>query len=220
MSQIFEGHTNPTIPSPTLPRRASFDTPLPHSSFTPFPTISRAVVQTPGGKHLDFAPSATLSSTPFTQTLNYFKQYKDKETSPSKRRRKASSPEEIAELAREARVEEQEAKEEEGLKELEKFREIDLAPIEPVMEGGVAGDLVLSGTPVRARGLGIEVDGSASGTFMDFAALTDSPAATEELSEPNTAQTPAETSTSIDEAVTELSEKQADAPLHTPLAHS
>jgi hypothetical protein len=100
--------------------------------------------------------SGPTPETPFTKTLSYFKQYNGKENSPSKdspskRRRKASSPEEIAELAREAAIEEQEAEEEKELEGLEKYRESDLAPEEPVMESTSAGDLIMCGTPVRTN---------------------------------------------------------------------
>jgi hypothetical protein len=142
---------SPFVPSRTLVRRASEDTPLPSTSFInfPSPTCAAGVVSTPGGKHIDFASTSTVPETPFTKTLSYFKQYKGKENSPSKRRRNASSPEEIAELAREAAVEEQEAEEKKELGGLEKYRELDLAPEEPVMESTSAGDLIMCGTPVR-----------------------------------------------------------------------
>jgi hypothetical protein len=57
----------------------------------------------------------------------------------------------IAELAREARVEAAEAAEQRELAELDQFRDLDLAPIETVMEGGAAGDLIVCGTPVKTR---------------------------------------------------------------------
>lgn len=56
---------------------------------------------TPAGKQINFASHATIPD-PFTTTPDDLKQYKGKENSPVKKRRKASSPEEIAELAREA----------------------------------------------------------------------------------------------------------------------
>jgi hypothetical protein len=37
------------------------------------------------------------------------------------------------------------------LAELDKFRDMDLAPIETVMDGGSAGDLITYGTPVKAK---------------------------------------------------------------------
>jgi hypothetical protein len=57
----------------------------------------------------------------------------------------------IAELAREARVEAAEAAEQRELAELDQFRDLDLAPIETFMEGGAAGDLIVCGTPVKTR---------------------------------------------------------------------
>lgn len=101
-----------------------------------------AVMQTPSGKHLDFTSHADISDTPFAKTLKYFKQQKDKENSLAKSRRNASLPEEIAELAREAHEEEEE--------DLEKYREMDLAPMEPVMENDFGADLITLGTPVKS----------------------------------------------------------------------
>jgi hypothetical protein len=98
-------------------------------------------VATPNGCHLAFPPNATIPDTPFTHSLNYFKQHKGKENSPSKSRRNASLPEEIAELAKEAKEEE----------DLEKYRKLDLAPMEPVMESKNVGDLITFGTPARSN---------------------------------------------------------------------
>jgi hypothetical protein len=154
--EAYDTGTSPSIQSRPHARRASGDTPLPFTSFIDFPSCAAGVVATPGGKHIDFAPTSAVPETPFTKTLSYFKQYKGKENSlskdsPSKRRRNASSPEEIAELAREAAIEEQEAEEEKELEGLEKFRELDLAPEEPVMESTSAGDLITCGTPMRTK---------------------------------------------------------------------
>ena len=77
--------------------------------------------------------------------------YNSLENSSPKRRRKASSPEELAQLARRARIDEEEAEEEKELQELDQYRDFDLAPIEPVMESEAAGDLIMCGTPVRVR---------------------------------------------------------------------
>lgn len=84
------------------------------------------MIPTPGGTHLELTPNVSVPDTPFTKTLSYFKQYKGKENSPSNSRRNASLPEEIAELAREANEEDDE--------DLEKYREMDLGPMEPVVE--------------------------------------------------------------------------------------
>jgi hypothetical protein len=97
-------------------------------------------MSTPSGRHLDFTPSSTVPGTPFTKTLNYFKQQKGRKNSPSKVRRNASLPEEIAELVRDADDE-----------DLDQYRDMDLAPMEPVMESNTAGDLITFGTPVKAR---------------------------------------------------------------------
>jgi hypothetical protein len=77
--------------------------------------------------------------------MKYFKQFKDKENTPSKSRRNASLPEEIAQLAKDAQ--------QEGLDDdkamWDKYREIDFAPEDPVMEDEVAGDLIISATPMK-----------------------------------------------------------------------
>jgi hypothetical protein len=96
-------------------------------------------MSTPSGRHLGFTTNSTIHDTPFTKTLSYFKQQNGKENSPSKARRKAALPEEIAELVRESEEE-----------DLDKYRDVDLAPMEPVMESDTAGDLITFGTPVKA----------------------------------------------------------------------
>jgi hypothetical protein len=100
------------------------------------------VASTPGGGHLEFTPNAPVLDMPLTKSLHYLKHHRGKENSPSKSRRNASLPEELAELAREAN-------EEEGL---EKYREMDLAPMEPVMESDAAGDLITFSTSSKAHG--------------------------------------------------------------------
>jgi hypothetical protein len=93
---------------------------------------------------VQFATNAPVQDTPFAKTLKYFKQFKDKENTPSKSRRNASLPEEIAELAKDAQ--------QEGIednKEMwDEYRKIDLAPMDPIMGDQIAGDLIM-GTPVR-----------------------------------------------------------------------
>lgn len=106
------------------------------------------MVATPSGNHLAFTSTSTIPITSFTKTLKDFKKYSGKENSPSKSRRNASLPEEIAELAKEAKEED----------DLEKYREIDLAPMEPIMESKNAGDLITFGTPVRSNILTPPVD--------------------------------------------------------------
>ncbi|KAF1911644.1 hypothetical protein BDU57DRAFT_552046 [Ampelomyces quisqualis] len=123
-----------------ISRRASSDALMPHD-FVSFTDPRPAVVATPSGKHLDFASYASLPDTPFAKTLMYYKQHKGKENSPSRNRRNASLPEEIAELARAANEEE----------DLDKYREMDLAPMEPIMGSNTSGDLITFGTPVESK---------------------------------------------------------------------
>lgn len=108
-------------------------------------------------KHVSFASTPTVSDTPFTSTLNYFKslkhqasskfkgQSKGKENSPNKSRRNASLPEEIAELAKEVQSEDD--------YDLDGYRDIDLAPLDPVLENEGAGDLIMvkSASPVNIQ---------------------------------------------------------------------
>lgn len=73
-----------------------------------------------------------MTGTPFTKTLDFFKQFKGKKESPTKGRRKTFMPQEIQNLCVEA------DKEEEDLKE---YRKLDLAPMEPVPENDRGGYL-------------------------------------------------------------------------------
>lgn len=98
------------------------------------------------------APSClSFSTTPCRKTAYSSRLNQLKTGSPSKRRRKTSSPDEIAELARAAAIEDTEAEELAALEELEKYREMDLAPLEPIMENKTAGDLIFHGTPVKVQ---------------------------------------------------------------------
>jgi hypothetical protein len=114
MLQYFEPNNrrNSRRFSPALISRPAFEDSIPVSSTFDAPDSCPAVVATPSGCHLAFTPNATIPDTPFTHNLNYFKQHKGKENSLSKSRRNASLPEEIAELAKEAKEEE----------DLEKYR--------------------------------------------------------------------------------------------------
>lgn len=98
--------------------------------------------------HVKFAPTSHVEDPHFTKTLKYFNQFKEKENTPSKSRRNASLPEEIAELAVAAQ---QEGIEEE--KELwEKYREMDFAPDESLREKEMVSDSLTEGmlsTPPR-----------------------------------------------------------------------
>ncbi|KAI4609803.1 hypothetical protein J4E80_008449 [Alternaria sp. BMP 0032] len=148
--EAYSDRPRPRI-SPRNVRRASEDALPVSTSFITFPSPARAVVQTPNGRHIDFAPSATSPDTPLTNTPSYFDTRQVKYNTPHKSRRSASSPTEIVDLAREARVEEEEAAEQRELVNLDRFRDMDLAPIETVMEGGPAGDLIMCATPVRTK---------------------------------------------------------------------
>ena len=100
---------------------------------------------TPKDAHIQFSKHETTQETPFVKTMKYFKQFKDKENTPSKSRRNASLPEEIAELAKAAQQEDVE----EDKEMWDKFREMDLAPEDPVMGDGLAGDLIIPATPMK-----------------------------------------------------------------------
>lgn len=108
-----------------------------------------------GSRRVSFADKPTVIDDPFQSTLKHFKGFQGtgvddsprgrkigKENSPYKPRRKASLPEEIAELNREASAGEASANSDEDLSDLEKYREYDLAPLDPVMEADSAGDLI------------------------------------------------------------------------------
>jgi hypothetical protein len=133
-------------PAPISPRASGESLPL--SSFQATPSSRPTVVATPSGHHLAFTSTSTIPITSFAKPLKNFKKYSGKENSPSKSRRNASLPEEIAELAKEANEEE----------DLEKYREIDLAPMEPIMESKNAGDLITFGTPARSSILTPPID--------------------------------------------------------------
>ncbi|KAI2479118.1 hypothetical protein Ptr902_09329 [Pyrenophora tritici-repentis] len=102
----------------------------------------------PNSPFFEYFPVSTNLDSPSSPVITY---YKGLENSHPKRRRNASSPEELAQIAREARVDEEEAEEKKELQELDQYRDFDLAPIEPVMESHAAGDLIMSATPAKAR---------------------------------------------------------------------
>jgi len=130
-------------PKPKTPKHLTpSEMPLPSS---PFPNIEPSVIPTPGGRHLEFTPNAAIPDTPFAKTLSYFKEHKGRDNSPSKSRRNASLPEEIAELAREANEEEEE--------DLDKYRDIDLAPMEPETESKDVENLITLDSPVKTQAL-------------------------------------------------------------------
>jgi len=109
---------------------------------------SPSVIQTPNGRHVDFTKGSSVFETPFTKTLNYFKTHVNKENTPHKVRRNASLPEEIAELAKEANLNELDDEYVgSDTEDLEKYRAMDLALEEPVVENKIAGDLITTNSP-------------------------------------------------------------------------
>jgi hypothetical protein len=143
----------PGVATLTFSRRAS----SPTGEQMPASLGSPSHIATPGSnskRHVAFASTSLVPDSPFTSTLKYFKQLKDKESSPSKSRRNASLPEEIAQLAKEAQHEdgfEDIGRFDEGIEDMEQYRDMDLAPLDPVMEDGIAGDLIILGTPTKPR---------------------------------------------------------------------
>jgi len=131
--------------TPTLSRRASSPTGERMSTSL----WSPAHITTPGSagnKHIKLGSNASVPDTPFTSTLEYFKHLKGKENSHSKSRRNISLPKEIAEMAKERQ---QDDEFEDGKEDLDQYRDVDLAPLDPVMEDGIAGDLIMLGTPAK-----------------------------------------------------------------------
>ncbi|KAF1996661.1 hypothetical protein P154DRAFT_607738 [Amniculicola lignicola CBS 123094] len=119
----------------------------PSSQSPPNPLIKAPLVARPNeGRKVSFADApTTVPETPFTRTLNYFKELKvatskNKENSPLKHRRNASLPEEIAALQNEAADFFSDGDGE----DLDQYREKDLAPLNPVMETQNAGDIIMS----------------------------------------------------------------------------
>ncbi|KAF1975720.1 hypothetical protein BU23DRAFT_552217 [Bimuria novae-zelandiae CBS 107.79] len=138
-----DGTASPWSSTHSLVRRASSPSGRPMSSFG-----SLNVMRAGSRAHVKFAADAAASDTPFAKTMKYFKKFTDKENTPSKSRRNASLPDEIAELAK--------AAQQEGIeddKEMwDKYMEIDFAPDDPVMGDEIAGDLIMMGTPTRQGG--------------------------------------------------------------------
>lgn len=140
---IFDAHSSPTAVSsgtPVISRRYSSPTGQHVSTFDP--TSSPIFGFSPKDKHVLFDQQFQDQTSPFTKTLKTLKQFQGKENSPSKSRRNASLPEEIAELAKEAQQNELEEENEKW----RKYREIDLAPVDTVMEDRIAGDLIMTGS--------------------------------------------------------------------------
>ncbi|KAF2662785.1 hypothetical protein K491DRAFT_709448 [Lophiostoma macrostomum CBS 122681] len=162
---------------------------LPSSIGSTSPTRTRAnstptrQVLGAGARRVSFTDDPIVSETPFTGALKHFKTYqnatktksiRNKENSPSKSRRNASLPEEIAELAKEIDEGIEDAKDTLMLQQrreavtkaeaeadvkavgldfeldLEKYREADLAPLDPVREDKRSGDSSMAGTPVKS----------------------------------------------------------------------
>lgn len=139
------------VVSPKNVRKALEGTPPASSSSLNFSFPAFAVVQTPNGKHIDFATCDSIPGSPVDHTLSCVKAQESDEISPLEHQGHASPQRKLTELAREARVEKEEVAEQRALAELDKFRDMDLAPIETVMDGGPAGDLITYGTPVKAK---------------------------------------------------------------------
>jgi hypothetical protein len=140
-----------TVVSPKDGRKALEGTP-PASNFSiNLSSPACAVVQTPNSKHINFATRDSIPGSPVDRTLSCVKAQESDEISPSEHQGDTSPQRKLTELAREARVEEEEVAEQRALAELDKFRDMDLAPIETVMDGGPAGDLITYGTPVKAK---------------------------------------------------------------------
>ncbi|KAL5380014.1 hypothetical protein DPSP01_008053 [Paraphaeosphaeria sporulosa] len=101
--------------------------------------------------HVQFATSTSVQDTLFAKTLKYFKQSKDKENTPSRSRRKTLLPDDIAELAKDAQ--------QEGIEDdkalWDEYKDLDFAPLDPVMDSQIAEDLII-GTPVRKTFASVE----------------------------------------------------------------
>ena len=151
--------------SPKPPTRHSQIDSLATSSLN-FADVRPSVTATTSGKHLAFTDIATISESPFynNAALRSLKHYRGKENSPSKSRRNASLPEEIAELAREAN-------EADDDKDLRKYRDLDLAPMEPEEDGG---STFLESPEKRSRALsmGSKIDEELAEEVYDLRTLT------------------------------------------------
>ncbi|ORY05704.1 hypothetical protein BCR34DRAFT_604453 [Clohesyomyces aquaticus] len=129
------------------------DPSTPTPSSVPLPTSQekkdnfKDAIRSSGSRRISFADKPSNSEeTPFTSTLKYFKSFKS-------HRRNASTPEELAELAREANDTS------EPDETLDQYREKDLAPLDPVMGANVAGDLIMATTASsRAHNMSAIVD--------------------------------------------------------------
>ncbi|RYN30673.1 hypothetical protein AA0112_g6905 [Alternaria arborescens] len=131
-----------TVVSPKDGRKALEGTPPASNFSTNLSSPACAVVQTPNSKHIDFATRDSIPGSPVDRALSCVKAQESDEISPSEHQGDTSPQRKLTELAREARVEEEEVAEQRALAELDKFRDTDLAPIETVMDGGPAGDLI------------------------------------------------------------------------------
>lgn len=106
-------------------------------------------------RRVSFAAEPTVIGDPFTGTVKQLKSFKaedparstdQKENTPyrprtSRTRRNAATPQEFEEYKKDVSSDEE---------DLEKYRHADLAPLDPVMEGDNAGDLILS-TPTSNK---------------------------------------------------------------------
>ncbi len=126
-------------------RRASDDGVLRCSSPVVSANFSPLELQTRDGKRINIL--STKLSTPSPKGQTELSHFKGKENSPSRRRRNACSPEDIVKLNREVREQESSGSPD----SLDKYRQMDLEPIEPVMKSDSAGDLIIPSTPISSK---------------------------------------------------------------------
>ena len=125
------------------------------------PHLSTTDLQTPGEKHYD------LSSDPFDATTPMPpKSITGMENSPSNSRGNAHSPETLDELTHQVSLDDESSASQNSL---DRYREMDLAPIDTVVESKSAGDLILSGTPFKCRDIFSPCSVSGPGSHPGFA---------------------------------------------------
>ena len=115
---------------------------LPPGPFA-MPHHSTTNLQTPGENYYD------LSSDPFNATTpTPPKYFTGKENSPCKSRGNAHSPETLGEVTRKVSSDNESTGSQNSL---DRYREMDLTPIDTVVESESAGDLILSGALFKCR---------------------------------------------------------------------
>ncbi|EUC44259.1 hypothetical protein COCMIDRAFT_98724 [Bipolaris oryzae ATCC 44560] len=120
---------SPPTPPPFHTRRASEPTLSPNTS---------SAITTPPKAPCNTPSSPTPNSLP-----------------PSKHRRNPDSRNIDFRRPRHKVEEEEEGEEEEEEEDLEQYRTMDLAPLEPIMQSSSAGDLITYGTPIKVRDVDI-----------------------------------------------------------------